>query len=166
MWFPDAGEVFEALRRLAGHGWTSGADYATVSEHLIDEMVDRGILFDDAVGEFERAFICARSPVRNGSLTNTSNTLGMHRNTLTRKIDDLPAQTRPGRAGGPRSRPSPIATGHWSPTVPLALPVVTMTERRRHTHLARRSLTCSFRVPASRRCRYHPPSHHRRSDEA
>jgi DNA-binding NtrC family response regulator len=55
-------------------------------EKLVDEMVERGVLFDDAVHEFEKRFI-ARVLVQNdGSLSKTADCLGIHRNTLTRKM--------------------------------------------------------------------------------
>ena len=49
-------------------------------------MVDRGILFDEAVGEFEKRFISKVLGCCEGSLTKTAGTLGIHRNTLTRKM--------------------------------------------------------------------------------
>ena len=55
-------------------------------ERLIEEMVDRGVLFDDAVREFENRFIVRVLGRSEGSLTRAADTLGMHRNTLTRKI--------------------------------------------------------------------------------
>ncbi len=55
-------------------------------EKLVEEMVDRGVQFDDAVHEFERRFISRVLGQCDGSLTKTACTLGMHRNTLTRKM--------------------------------------------------------------------------------
>ena len=55
-------------------------------EKLIEEMVDKGILYDDAHREFERRFI-ARALLRSdGSLSRAAEILGMHRNTLSRKM--------------------------------------------------------------------------------
>jgi DNA-binding NtrC family response regulator len=53
---------------------------------LVEEMVDRGVRFDDAVREFEKRFISRVLNRRKGSLTKTADTLGMHRNTLSRKM--------------------------------------------------------------------------------
>jgi DNA-binding NtrC family response regulator len=53
---------------------------------LIDEMVDKGVHFEDAVREFEKRFIVRVLNDCDGSLTKTAGTLGLHRNTLTRKI--------------------------------------------------------------------------------
>jgi DNA-binding NtrC family response regulator len=55
-------------------------------EKLVEEMVDRGVQFDDAVHEFERRFISRVLGQCEGSLTKTACTLGIHRNTLTRKM--------------------------------------------------------------------------------
>jgi DNA-binding NtrC family response regulator len=57
-------------------------------ERLIEEMVDRGVQFDDATREFEKRFIARMLGRCKGSLTRTADALGMHRNTLTRKIDE------------------------------------------------------------------------------
>ena len=55
-------------------------------EALVEEMVDRGVRFDDAIREFEKRFISRVLNRRKGSLTKTADTLGMHRNTLSRKM--------------------------------------------------------------------------------
>jgi len=57
-------------------------------ERLVEEMVDRGVHFDDAVREFEKRFIARMLSRRDGSLTKTADALGMHRNTLSRKIGE------------------------------------------------------------------------------
>ncbi len=55
-------------------------------ERLVEEMVDRGVQFDDAVHELEKRFIVNVLTRSGGSLTRTADTLGIHRNTLTRKM--------------------------------------------------------------------------------
>jgi DNA-binding NtrC family response regulator len=55
-------------------------------ERLVEEMVEREVQFDDAVREFEKRFIACVLGKCDGSLTKTADTLGMHRNTLTRKM--------------------------------------------------------------------------------
>jgi DNA-binding NtrC family response regulator len=57
-------------------------------ERLVEEMVDRGVRFDDAVREFEKRFIARVLSRRDGSLTKTADALGMHRNTLSRKMGE------------------------------------------------------------------------------
>jgi DNA-binding NtrC family response regulator len=55
-------------------------------ERLVDEMVEKGVQFDDAVREFEKRFIARVLGACDGSLTKTADTLGIHRNTLSRKM--------------------------------------------------------------------------------
>jgi DNA-binding NtrC family response regulator len=56
-------------------------------QKLVDEMVDKGVRFDDAVQEFEKRFILKVLANCDGSLTRTADALGIHRNTLTRKME-------------------------------------------------------------------------------
>ena len=65
-------------------------------ERLVEEMVDRGVLFDDAVREFEKRFISRVLGRCQGSLTRTADALGMHRNTLTRKMGTYKIKRRVG----------------------------------------------------------------------
>jgi DNA-binding NtrC family response regulator len=55
-------------------------------ERLVEEMVDRDVQFLDAVREFEKRFITRVLGKCDGSLTKAADTLGVHRNTLTRKM--------------------------------------------------------------------------------
>jgi len=55
-------------------------------EKLVEEMVDKGVQFQDAVHEFEKRFIASVLGSCDGSLTKAADTLGMHRNTLSRKM--------------------------------------------------------------------------------
>ena len=55
-------------------------------EKLVEEMVDKGVQFEDAVREFEKRFISRVLTSQKGSLTRTADALGIHRNTLTRKM--------------------------------------------------------------------------------
>ena len=65
-------------------------------ERLVEEMVDRSVQFDDAVREFERRFITRVLQQCDGSLTKTACALGMHRNTLTRKMGEYKIKKRSG----------------------------------------------------------------------
>ena len=58
-------------------------------EQLISEMVDKGIRYQDAQREFEKHFITRVVSNCDGNLGKAATTLGVHRNTLTRKIQDL-----------------------------------------------------------------------------
>ena len=55
-------------------------------DRLIVEMVARGIRYEDALAEFEKRFIIEALVHADGSLGRAANTLGMHRNTLRRKL--------------------------------------------------------------------------------
>jgi len=57
-------------------------------EKLVEEMVDKDVQFNDAIHEFEKRFIARVLGNCDGSLTKTADKLGIHRNTLTRKMDE------------------------------------------------------------------------------
>jgi Fis family transcriptional regulator len=57
-------------------------------EKLVEEMVDKGVHFEDAVREFEKRFIVRVLSRWDGSLTKTAGALGIHRNTLSRKMGE------------------------------------------------------------------------------
>ena len=65
-------------------------------ERLVEEMVDRSVQFEDAVHEFEKRFIARVLKQCDGSLTRTADALGMHRNTLTRKMAEYKIKRRAG----------------------------------------------------------------------
>jgi DNA-binding NtrC family response regulator len=65
-------------------------------EKLVEEMVDKGVQFEDAVHEFEKRFIARVLDNCAGSLTKTADTLGIHRNTLTRKMGEYRIKRRAG----------------------------------------------------------------------
>lgn len=57
-------------------------------EGLVNQMVERGILFDEAVGEFEKRFIKRVLDRVKGNQSRAAEELGIHRNTLSRKIGE------------------------------------------------------------------------------
>ena len=57
-------------------------------QKLVDEMIDKGVQFEDAVQEFEKRFITGVLEHCDGSLTRAADALGIHRNTLTRKMGE------------------------------------------------------------------------------
>lgn len=57
-------------------------------EHLIDDLVSRGVRYEDAHREFEKRFIAHVLAKANGNLCKAADLLGMHRNTLSRKISE------------------------------------------------------------------------------
>lgn len=56
-------------------------------ESLVSQLVERGIYFDEAVGEFEKRFIKKVLDSQNGNQSRAARVLGIHRNTLSRKIE-------------------------------------------------------------------------------
>jgi DNA-binding protein Fis len=56
-------------------------------ESLVGQMVERGIMFEEAVNEFEKRFIKRVLDRSNGNQSRAARLLGIHRNTLSRKID-------------------------------------------------------------------------------
>ena len=55
-------------------------------ERLVEEMVNRGIRYDDALHEFEKKYITRVLLKADGNLCEAADLLGIHRNTLSRKI--------------------------------------------------------------------------------
>jgi len=67
-------------------------------ESLIGLMVDRGILFEEARTEFEKKFIKRVLDRNNGNQSRAAKVLGIHRNTLGRKIEQYKIDQRPRRS--------------------------------------------------------------------
>ena len=57
-------------------------------EGLIDAMVSKGVRYTDAQREFEKKFIAQVLSRSDGNLGKAAEVLGIHRNTLTRKISE------------------------------------------------------------------------------
>ena len=57
-------------------------------ESLVGMMVERGILLDEAVHEFEKKFIKRVLERLNGNQSRAAKILGIHRNTLSRKVGE------------------------------------------------------------------------------
>ncbi len=55
-------------------------------ENICREMVEKGILFSEATEHFERCFISEVLRRNNGNLIRTAAKLGIHRNTLSKKV--------------------------------------------------------------------------------
>jgi DNA-binding NtrC family response regulator len=64
-------------------------------DRLIEEMVTRGIRFPDATREFEKRFITRVLSSEDGNLSKAADVLGIHRNTLSRKISEHRIKRRP-----------------------------------------------------------------------
>jgi DNA-binding NtrC family response regulator len=64
-------------------------------EELVQEMLEKGILYDDARREFEKMFITRALQRTKGSVGDAADLLGLHRNTITRKISEYRIKVRP-----------------------------------------------------------------------
>lgn len=71
-------------------------------DSLVSQMVERGISYLDAVREFEKRFIEATLGRNEGNQSKAARALGIHRNTLKRKVEDLALN---GRARPHKKRP-------------------------------------------------------------
>ena len=56
-------------------------------EFLVGMMIERGIRLEEAVTEFEKKFIRRVLERLNGNQSRAAKVLGMHRNTLSRKVE-------------------------------------------------------------------------------
>ncbi len=57
-------------------------------ENLIEQMLDGKIMLAEAISEFEKIYI-EKALERNGDhLSNTASALGIHRNTLSKRVAD------------------------------------------------------------------------------
>ena len=68
---------------------------------LVNLMVEEGVRYQDAVAEFEKRFIKCVLENNSGNQTKAAEALGIHRNTLSRKLEELRLDERPKR----RKRP-------------------------------------------------------------
>ena len=57
-------------------------------ERLVSEMLDKGVHYDDARREFEKMFIARALQRSKGSVGDAAEMLGLHRNTIARKISE------------------------------------------------------------------------------
>ena len=57
-------------------------------DRLVDELVTKGVRYEEAHREFEKKFIAQVLSRADGNLGKAADLLGMHRNTLSRKITE------------------------------------------------------------------------------
>jgi DNA-binding NtrC family response regulator len=57
-------------------------------ERLVDDMITKGVRYEEAHKEFEKKFISHVLARSDGNLCKAATMLGMHRNTLSRKISE------------------------------------------------------------------------------
>ena len=58
-------------------------------DQLVSEMVSRGVHYEDARREFDKKFLTSVIDKSEGNLCKAADTLGVHRNTLARKMKEL-----------------------------------------------------------------------------
>jgi DNA-binding NtrC family response regulator len=63
-------------------------------EALVDEMLDGRILLEEAVAEFEKLYIQKALERHKKRLSTTAQVLGIHRNTLSKRVLTYEAQER------------------------------------------------------------------------
>ena len=72
-------------------------------DSLVKQMYQKGILYREAVGEFQKAFLASALREHKGNVSKAAPLLGLHRNTLSRTLAQLkldatefrPARRRP-----------------------------------------------------------------------
>lgn len=57
-------------------------------DRLVQEMLEKGVLYDDARREFEKTFITRALQQSKGSVGDAADLLGLHRNTVARKMSE------------------------------------------------------------------------------
>ncbi len=74
-------------------------------ELIINDLVDSNILLEEAVSEFEQLYIKTALSRNADHLSNTATALGIHRNTLAKRIAGYEAQTKKQKIGLNNGRP-------------------------------------------------------------
>ena len=70
-------------------------------ERLVSQMVETGVFFQDAVSEFEKRYIRKVLEDSGGNQSRAAKALGIHRNTLGRKMEEYNLASK---NGVPRSK--------------------------------------------------------------
>jgi DNA-binding NtrC family response regulator len=63
-------------------------------DSLVQQMIDRGVRYEDARREFEKVFITRALQRSNGCVGDAAELLGIHRNTVARKMTEYRIKTR------------------------------------------------------------------------
>lgn len=71
-------------------------------EALIEEMLDGQILLDEAVAEFERVYIEKALSRHQKHLSKTAKILGIHRNTLSKRVAEYHRSSRTAKRAASR----------------------------------------------------------------
>jgi DNA-binding NtrC family response regulator len=57
-------------------------------DSLVQQMIDRGVRYEDARREFEKVFITRALQAAKGCVNDAAELLGLHRNTVARKMTE------------------------------------------------------------------------------
>jgi transcriptional regulator with PAS, ATPase and Fis domain len=71
-------------------------------DQLIERMIEGGIFFEEAMQEFEKQFILKMLGRHNHNLSKASLALGIHRNTLSKRVE----QYQNGNGSSPKPKPT------------------------------------------------------------
>ena len=63
-------------------------------DSLVQQMLERGVRYEDARREFEKVFITRALQRSNGCVGDAAELLGIHRNTVTRKMTEYRIKNR------------------------------------------------------------------------
>jgi DNA-binding NtrC family response regulator len=63
-------------------------------ENLVQQMLDRGVRYEDARREFEKVFIARALQRSKGNVGDAADLLGLHRNTVARKMTEYRIKSR------------------------------------------------------------------------
>ena len=85
-------KYLDAYRRPPAANWMPPVH--RLLEQLVDEMVTRGVHYEDAQREFEKRFVTRVINECDGNLSKAADALGVHRNTLARKMSTLKIKAR------------------------------------------------------------------------
>ncbi|MGH9470360.1 MAG: helix-turn-helix domain-containing protein [Terriglobia bacterium] len=64
---------------------------------LINQMIEHGVHYEDAISEFQKRFIRKALEKNEGNRSKAAQMLGIHRNTLSRKLEENHLDHRPKR---------------------------------------------------------------------
>ena len=63
-------------------------------ENLVQQLLDRGVRYEDARREFEKVFIARALQRSKGNVGDAADLLGIHRNTVARKMTEYRIRRR------------------------------------------------------------------------
>ena len=64
---------------------------------LINQMIENGVHYEDAISEFQKRFLKKMLEKHNGNKSKAAQILGIHRNTLSRKMEEIRVDHQPKR---------------------------------------------------------------------